>query len=252
MRLAIHGYSQSVACGMQSEVVENGKRKKVRIDATDLLILRWFTDFYPNMKKAIIDGKEYGWITRKKMSEDLPILGITEKSGAARLKKLVYFGLLDYRLVKDGGTYAYYTHGPAYESLLTGAAQPPYLGQSTALWVDGQTAYPQAAQPPYKDRYLDDITVRNSDSRRFAPPTREEVEAYAREKGYNGFPVDRFMAHYESNGWMVGKTKMKNWKAAVTNWWLRDNPSKPNRQCDRISDEMRSDIEAMMELVVKC
>lgn len=234
MRLTIHGYSQSVACEMQGEVAENGKRKKVRIDATDLLILRWFTDFYPNMKKAIIDGKEYGWITRKKMSEDLPILGITEKSGAARLKKLVYFGLLDYRLVKDGGTYAYYTHGPNYESLITGAAQPTYLGQSTALVVGGQMAYPQGGQPPYKDSGLDDSTVRNSESRRFAPPTRDEVEAYAIENGYDGFPVDRFIAYYESNGWMVGRVKMKSWKAAMANWWSRDGggESKPRKPLD--------------------
>jgi hypothetical protein len=27
-----------------------------------------------------------------------------------------------------------------------------------------------------------------------------------------------FFNHYESNGWMVGKNKMKNWEAAVRNW----------------------------------
>lgn len=63
---------------------------------------------------------------------------------------------------------------------------------------------------------------------RFTPPTREEVAEYAREKGYTSFPVDRFIAYYESNGWMVGgKSKMKNWKASVTSWWLRDHKDEP-------------------------
>jgi hypothetical protein len=30
--------------------------------------------------------------------------------------------------------------------------------------------------------------------------------------------AERFVDHYESNGWMVGRTKMKDWKAAVRNW----------------------------------
>lgn len=53
---------------------------------------------------------------------------------------------------------------------------------------------------------------------RFTPPTREEVAEYTQEKGYTSFPVDRFMAYYESNGWMVGRSKMKDWKASVRYW----------------------------------
>jgi hypothetical protein len=30
--------------------------------------------------------------------------------------------------------------------------------------------------------------------------------------------AERFMNYYESNGWMVGRTKMKDWKAALANW----------------------------------
>lgn len=52
---------------------------------------------------------------------------------------------------------------------------------------------------------------------RFTPPTVEQVSQYVREQGYSVDPV-RFVDHYESNGWMVGKNKMKDWKAAVRNW----------------------------------
>lgn len=86
---------------------------------------------------------------------------------------------------------------------------------------------------------------------RFAPPTREEVEAYAREKGYNGFPVDRFIAYYESNGWMVGRTKMKSWKAAVSNWWLREDKGKPEQPKLHVSDEILAEWERENEAMRK-
>ena len=52
---------------------------------------------------------------------------------------------------------------------------------------------------------------------RFTPPSVEEVAAYCRERG-NGVDASRFVDFYSSKGWMVGKSKMKDWKAAVRNW----------------------------------
>lgn len=52
---------------------------------------------------------------------------------------------------------------------------------------------------------------------RFIPPTPEEVTAYAAEIGYplNGAA---WCDSYAQKGWMVGKSKMKDWNAAVRNW----------------------------------
>lgn len=52
---------------------------------------------------------------------------------------------------------------------------------------------------------------------RFEPPTLEDVRAYCVERG-NSVDPERFIDHYTSNGWMVGKNPMKDWKAAVRNW----------------------------------
>ena len=52
---------------------------------------------------------------------------------------------------------------------------------------------------------------------RFAPPTLEEVKEYCSERG-NGVDAQRFVDFYEMKGWMVGKNKMKDWKAAVRTW----------------------------------
>ena len=54
----------------------------------------------------------------------------------------------------------------------------------------------------------------------FVPPTVDEVRAYCEERNNNVDP-EQFFYWYESNGWMVGKTKMKDWKASVVTWEKR-------------------------------
>ena len=56
---------------------------------------------------------------------------------------------------------------------------------------------------------------------RFIPPTEEEVKQYCLESGYV-LDAQRFVDFYECKGWMVGKNKMKNWKAAVRTWVKKD------------------------------
>jgi hypothetical protein len=54
-------------------------------------------------------------------------------------------------------------------------------------------------------------------SARTIPPTLDEVRAYCNERN-NNVDAEKWFDHYTSNGWMVGKTKMKDWKAAVRTW----------------------------------
>ena len=54
-------------------------------------------------------------------------------------------------------------------------------------------------------------------STRFVPPTLDEVATYCRERG-NDVSPSKFVDHYESNGWLVGKNKMKSWQATVRKW----------------------------------
>ena len=65
---------------------------------------------------------------------------------------------------------------------------------------------------------------------RFIPPKREEVQAYCQER-QNDVDVERFVDYYTSNGWMVGKNRMKDWKAAVRTWEKNGyGKSKPKEQ----------------------
>lgn len=71
--------------------------------------------------------------------------------------------------------------------------------------------------------------------KRFTPPTIEEVSAYMVERCGNSNLAQKFIDHYESNGWMVGRTKMKDWKAAVRKWLgnnFGNQPAKQSRTVD--------------------
>ena len=66
---------------------------------------------------------------------------------------------------------------------------------------------------------------------RFQKPTVEEVEAHIKEKGYD-FDAESFVAYYDSNGWMVGKKPMKNWKAACITWQRNGYSKKEEKQTE--------------------
>lgn len=71
----------------------------------------------------------------------------------------------------------------------------------------------------------------------FVKPTIEEVSSYVAEKGYH-FDAEKFHSHYESNGWMVGKNKMKDWKAACRTWESQHKEKrvdKPDEKQDELS-----------------
>lgn len=62
----------------------------------------------------------------------------------------------------------------------------------------------------------------NVSKKKFVPPTVDEVRVYCQERG-NKVDPQAFVDFYESNGWMVGKNKMKDWKAAVRGTWERSS-----------------------------
>jgi hypothetical protein len=63
---------------------------------------------------------------------------------------------------------------------------------------------------------------------KFIRPTAIEVNDYAKEIGFISLDSSYFLDHYDSNGWLVGKNPMKDWKAAVRTW--KRNSSKFNTE----------------------
>lgn len=52
---------------------------------------------------------------------------------------------------------------------------------------------------------------------KFIPPSLEQVKAYCLERK-NNVDAERFIDYYASRGWMIGKNKMRDWRAAVRTW----------------------------------
>ena len=133
-----------------------------------------------------------------------------------------------------------------------------YLEEKSTLMLDGNKAYTEAVSDVYpeciqdvsnmetqvrlgkdrlgevrvgEDRISDeDINVPTKPSKRFTPPTVDDVRAYCQER-QNGIDAQYFVDYYTRNGWMVGRTKMKDWKATVRTWEHREkqNPQKQTR-----------------------
>lgn len=51
----------------------------------------------------------------------------------------------------------------------------------------------------------------------FRPPTLDELNSFCLENDLN-LDSERFINFYDSKGWLVGKSKMKDWKATARNW----------------------------------
>lgn len=117
MKYTIEGFSQEAALKMQTTVTENDKTKTIRLDCTDLLILRWIVDFYPFMHKTIIEGAEYAWVSYDALLEDMPLLNIGKRALFDRLKKMEQLGILTHKTVTRKGTFAFYGFGENYKLL---------------------------------------------------------------------------------------------------------------------------------------
>jgi hypothetical protein len=59
--------------------------------------------------------------------------------------------------------------------------------------------------------------VNENKIKRFIKPTIEDIK-----NEFPNFNAEHFYNYYESNGWMVGRNKMKDWKATVKNWIAKD------------------------------
>lgn len=89
-----------------------------------------------------------------------------------------------------------------------------------------------------EDKELKSVYADKPPRTRFTAPTVEDVRAYCLEKGYH-IDADRFVDYYTSNGWMVGRTHMKDWKAAVRTWARKD--SKEDKKTNNIFLQMLED-----------
>lgn len=158
MKYTIEGFSQEAALSMQATITENGNTKTIKLDIVDLTILRWIVDFYPRMKKTIIDGDEYVWFDYSAFVEDMPLLGLSKQSLYKRCIKMGQLGILKHKTIRSNGTYSYYGFGPEYQRLISAPNHTaPALTAAQDPWACHTTPnHTQTMEPEYEPQPLID------------------------------------------------------------------------------------------------
>lgn len=105
--------------------------------------------------------------------------------------------------------------------------------QNEAKFVERKEEKKKEEIPPYnpliEERIKEEKREWGEKRTAFLPPTPKEVNEYVVEKGLS-IDAERFVNFYESKGWMVGKNKMKEWKAAARNWAQREQEQRKQTQ----------------------
>ncbi len=68
-----------------------------------------------------------------------------------------------------------------------------------------------------KEKKVNEIKEKEIKIQHIIPPKSEWVRVFCEERK-NGITADEFIDFYESKGWLIGKTKMKDWQAAIRTW----------------------------------
>lgn len=86
-------------------------------------------------------------------------------------------------------------------------------------WIDEQ---PQITRKSLKEKIAEienrgRILKPKKETTRFAKPTIPQIIDYCIERNNTVDPV-KFFDYYESKGWVIGKSPMKSWEAAIRTW----------------------------------
>lgn len=136
--------------------------------------------------------------------------GSTRQGVQKNLNHLLELGLIERAYVtKNGNTYVNYRSCHPANFVGRGSEQSLHHNiehNITPLDIDSNESI---SIPPKGKR-----------SSVFVKPSIEDIIAYCVEHDFETDPYE-FYDHYESNGWSVGKAKMRNWASALRNWERR-------------------------------
>lgn len=172
---------------------------------------------------ALCNKKGFCWATNKYFAE---LYGVTDRSIKTWINQLVSnaYVKVDYR---------YRENTEAIESrcisIQINGKKFPNLGKNIS-WGKEENFLKGGEENFLQNNTSINNTFNNRDDenenkKRFTPPTIDEVIKYCKDRK-NKIDAEHFVDYYKSIGWMVGKNKMKDWKAAVRTWERNDKSKK--------------------------
>ena len=168
------------------------------------------------INKQRING--YTWVDYKKILSDNPLLRIKSKGALSRrVKKMEESGFI--KLIerrKNGHKLKYFALTKRTNSLFTQTHDPIHENENP-IHLD---SYPIDENEPINT--IKDYNTKNIERDvSFIKPTIEDVKNYCIGRSSNTY-VEMFFLYYESIGWIVGKSPMKDWKATIRTWEKRE------------------------------
>lgn len=117
-----------------------------------------------------------------------------------------------------------YTRNPELKAIIKGQKQlSPTVRDMSGTVPDSPRLSPDC--PPLEEKRREE-----KNTRRFAPPSEEEVSRQIAEMGYRHSVASEFCNFYGSKNWMVGKNKMSDWRKALGGWESRKSKdAKPDQ-----------------------
>ena len=131
------------------------------------------------------------------------LLGVTDRCARKYLSHLLQLGLI--RVVKFDGRKRY------VESTISFQAEWNICSRQDGVSV------------PHTDNneYINNNSLYKRESSRFQKPSIDEIRQYCISRN-NSVDPEQFFNFYESKGWIIGKSPMKDWRAAVRTWEKRE------------------------------
>lgn len=168
---------------------------------------------------------------------------ITNKDIEAALRALAGIGCVSLYEV-DGKPYLYFPTWESHQTVRNQKSKYPAPAEGQQLQaIESNCKQLKANVPVIQSESESNPNPKEGvRAARFTPPTVDEVREYCRERG-NTVDAERFVDFYAAKGWMVGKNRMKDWKAAVRTWEKEDgdgNRRSQPRGVDR-EEAQRSD-----------
>lgn len=188
----------------------------------------------------IVDGQVYYWVSRQRISAELPLLNLKADTIYRHLKSLDEIGLIEYikkgkkdcmRLTPKGRSYYVGNKSELPMSEINpnndeNSDLDPnhYVGNESENYSDLNPTDPTTSNISLKD----DQSSKTRE-KKFIKPTVDEISDYCHSRK-NQINPQQFFDYYESIGWMVGRAAMKDWQAAVRTWEQREGKANETHQ----------------------
>ncbi len=198
---------------------------KTDFDLVDCTILDYLY-FICNSKNEKIEEQRingYTWVDYNKILSDNPLLRIKSKGALSRrVKRMENSGFI--KLIErrnNGHKLKYFALTKKSDSLFIQSNNPIHEKENPIHL----NSFPIDENEPIstiKDYTNKNKTIKDERALSFLKPTIEDVEYYCKERN-SIIDAELFFDYYESIGWIVGKSPMKDWKATIRTWEKRED-----------------------------